>query len=129
MATRVDTDQVPTQDTIEKLLRYLDILYPNGEPINPRQGDDDGYPVYKGEVDDFYRLVEEDWFNPQDSMKKGYELCTHRDLIQSASWSDVKATFTFCLRKERFFSGEQGRAISVGIIKLLLLRVKELAHK
>ena len=113
MATRVDNDQVPTQDTIEKLLRYLDILYPNGEPINPRQGDDDGYPVYKGEVDDFYRLVEDRLVqSPRFHEKRIRTMHTPRldpECQLERRQSDAH------LLKERFFSGEQGRAISVGI--------------
>jgi hypothetical protein len=50
---------VAIKDYIQNLLNYLDILYPNGEPIDPlKECDPHGYPIYKAEVNSFMQLAE-----------------------------------------------------------------------
>jgi hypothetical protein len=48
---------VPSKDFVQNLLKYLDIFYPNGEPINPKKEPNKaGYPTYNADVDNFIRL-------------------------------------------------------------------------
>ena len=49
----------PPEDIAQELLQYLDILYPNGEPINTVTNSvrNAEHPVYKEEVKQFFHIV------------------------------------------------------------------------
>ncbi len=47
----------PSKDFVQNLLKYLDIFYPNGEPINPKKEPNKaGHPIHNADVDNFIRL-------------------------------------------------------------------------
>ncbi|CAF1172889.1 unnamed protein product [Adineta ricciae] len=129
MAANTDDSHVPSAKQVDKLLQYLDILYPGGKPIQPVIDPSPGTCIYKDEVNTFCQTISDDWFWRGFTAKAAAEYCNNPDKLQTATWKDIKCVLTFFIFKERFCNGYQGAAIEDGFIRTLLLRVKELAKK
>ena len=121
----IRTNYEPNRDEIQTVLSYLDILYPNGEPINPvALVDEDRYPTYKPEVNKFFDLVSL-WCLEYDSVYT-YQMTCDPQKVATANWKEIKQMLTCLARAERLSIYNNARAIESGRVRQILLRMKQL---
>ena len=112
-----------------QLLAYLDILYPRGKAINPITSFDSvGYPFYKDEVNRFFALIGESGISRQCSIAEENAVYNNTEKIRRGTWTDLGMMFFFCDRRQHFSQAGYEHAISSGIVRLTLLRMKELSE-
>ncbi|CAF1465618.1 unnamed protein product [Adineta steineri] len=115
---------------IQHLLNYIDILYPNGEPINLETGrDENGIPFYRDEMYHFYGLAGTWAENYDYDLIPTYRMSQNPEYIAKATWTEIKQMLT-CLCSSGKFSSytTYAHAITAGYIRLILLRMKELVE-
>ncbi|CAF0736360.1 unnamed protein product [Adineta steineri] len=120
----------PCKADIQHLLNYIDILYPNGEPINLETGvDENGIPFYRDEMYHFYGLVGTWAENYDYDLIPTYRMSQNPEYIAKANWTEIKQMLT-CIRSSGKFSSytTYAHAITAGYIRLILLRMKELVE-
>lgn len=61
MASNVRDNQVPSREDVAEILQYLNILYPEGKPIDPAEHRNSIIPSYKNEVNRFMELIGQKW--------------------------------------------------------------------
>jgi hypothetical protein len=112
------------------LLNYLDILYPNGEPIDAiKERDSNGYATYKTEVTKFIQLVET-WAHDDDFHTVTlYRMTGNPEKVATANWKEIRQMLSSISRAERLSHFNYGAKIQCGDIRRILLRMKELAEQ
>jgi hypothetical protein len=124
------TNAAPRKADIQHLLNYIDILYPNGIPINLEKGrDEDGIPYYKDEMYRFYQLTAAWAQDVKYDVKTTYRMSQDPEKIAKANWNEIRQMFT-CINSSGRFSyyTTYVHAITHGYIRLILLRMKELTE-
>lgn len=123
------------QDTVDKnsaqeLLKYLDILYPNGVSINTVTNvERNTAPEYKDEVKMFFRAVENYATDYNYDPVTTYKLTYDANKIATANWTEIKQMLTCLARAERLSLYNNAYAIEHGRIQWILLRLKQLVEQ
>ncbi|CAF1504766.1 unnamed protein product [Adineta ricciae] len=118
---------------IQRLLNQLDILCPNGKPINlVARVDGCNIPTYITELFHFYGLTVS-WINDYDQsfkMLTMFQMAQNPEQIAKANWEQIKQMFIAINWSGRFsYYTTWALAIERGYIRLILLRMKELAEQ
>jgi hypothetical protein len=124
------TNAAPRKADIQHLLNYIDILYPNGRPIDLETGRDEyGIPYYKDEMYSFYNLAGAWAQDVAFDVKTTYTMSQDSEKIAKANWNEIRQMFTCLHRSGRFsYYTTYAGAITHGYIRLILLRMKELTE-
>lgn len=115
----------PNREEIERVVSYLDVLYPNGQTINPFVSTDgDTSTTYKPEVIKFFELIADWCYN----LDFGYmsQFMSDPSKIATANFETLKQLLVLFTRQERNGPHGYSRAIEYGHVKRILLRMKEL---
>ena len=121
---------VPNKYYVQNVLDYLNILYPNGEPIDPvEKYDSEGYVIYKTEVLRFMQLIlvwaQDNNYDMTTTDRMTYDL----EKIATANWKEIRQMLSYMLRVERLSSFTYSSAIKSGRMQQILLRMKKLAEQ
>ena len=123
-------DGAPSKDDIQSLLNYLDILYPNGESIDPvQERDRDNIPTYKTEANLFFQLVGLCAQTRKYDAVTAYLMSQDPEKVATANWKEIRQMLTCMVRSDRVSFYAQADAIQSGRIRQILLRIKKLAEQ
>jgi hypothetical protein len=127
--TSLEND-MPSKDVAQQLLKYLDILYPNGVPINTvTNAERNTVPDYKDEVRMFFQIVNTYASDHNYNMLVTYKMAHDDNKIATANWTEIKQMLTCLSRAERVSHYNNARAIESGRIQRILLRLKKLVEQ
>jgi hypothetical protein len=127
--TSLEND-TPSKDVAQQLLKYLDILYPNGVPINTvTNADRNTVPDYKAEVTMFFETVGIYAADYNYDRLATYKMTYDANKIATANWTEIKQMLTCLARSERVSHYNNAQAIESGRIQRILLRLKELVEQ
>lgn len=126
----------PTISDFDELLAYLPVLYASGLK-HPIQWDVDTmtgedvfvmpWPEYDKAVYNFFRVASKECWSDRDyASKKIAEVIRDPQRVASATLQEIKAMLTWSVRGERFCEGHWASIINNGIIRNLLLRLRDL---
>jgi hypothetical protein len=123
------TDGIPSKDYVQNVLNHLQILYPNGEPIDPaKKYDSQGFPTYKTEVTEFMNLISV-WANDFTyDMATTARMIYNSEKIATATWKEIRHMLSYMLAAERWTAFTYGATIRSGHLRQILLRMKKLAE-
>ncbi|CAF1255829.1 unnamed protein product [Adineta steineri] len=123
-------NDTPSKDAAQNLLKYLDILYPNGVSINTvTHADRNRYPTYKEEVTMFFGMVSTYATDYEYNLLKTFKITYDTNKIATANWTEIKQMLSSVSRAERLSDYNHARAIEDGRIQRILLRLKQLVEQ
>ena len=118
------------KDVAHQLLKYLDILYPNGVSINTVTNvDRNTAPRYKKEVLIFFNIVGIYAADYNYDVLETYKTAHDDDKIATADWTEIKQMLTCLSRAERISYYTNARSIESARIHRILLRLEELVEQ
>jgi hypothetical protein len=110
-------NNTPSKDVAQQLLKYLDILYPNGVSINTVINvERNTAPEYKDEVNMFFQIVAVYAADYNYDAVATYKMAYNDNMIAMANWTEVKQMLTCLSRVERVSLYNNARAIESGRI-------------
>lgn len=127
---------MPTDKEFDELLAFLPLLYGNGfKAIRSWGGGNtsaDGdyempWQEYDPAVKKFFELAgKECWADCEYATKDVGSTIVQQAKVATASLHEIKTLLTWCVRGERFSEGHWGSVIEDGLLRRVLLRLKEL---
>jgi hypothetical protein len=127
--TSLEND-TPSKDVAQQMLKYLDILYPNGVPINTvTNGERNTVPNCKDEVTMFFHIVDTYVADYNYDTLATYKMTYDANKIATANWTEIKQMLTCLSRAERVSHYNNAHVIESGRIQWILLRLKELVQQ
>jgi hypothetical protein len=128
--------QAVTADQVDELLRFLPQLgNPDREFVAAGRGGErnpDGsvtvpFPSYLPEVQEFFRLAAQPWWQDHGYVPAAAAaMIQDDDLIRTATIDQVRTMLTLCVRGERFCDGYWEGVLKTGRITALLNRLAAL---